>query len=128
MRRLPLLITAATCAALAVPAAAQAGVHKTFKTPTGKIQCAYYDIESSFQIRCDLFFLNDRAVFLGTSGKARKEHVYDTVADPKSKTLAYDTSTRYGVFTCTSRRTGLTCKSRKTGHGFTVSKESQQVF
>ncbi|MCW3016227.1 MAG: hypothetical protein JWO02_3319 [Solirubrobacterales bacterium] len=127
MRRLPLLTTAATCAALTVPAAAQA-VHKTFKTPTGKIQCAYYDVEGAFQIRCDLLFLNDRAVVLKTSGKARKEHVYDAVGDPKGKTLAYGSVTRYGAFECTSRRTGLTCKSRKTGHGFTVSKESQQVF
>jgi hypothetical protein len=127
MNRLPVLAAVATCTALAVPAAADAA-YKPFKTPTGKIQCAYHDIDGRFEIRCDLLFLNDRAVVLRTSGRARKIKVTDAVGDPKGKTLAYGTSTRYGVFTCTSRNTGLTCKSRKTGHGFTVSKESQKVF
>ena len=128
MRARPSLIVAALSATLAFPAAAQA-VYKTFRTPSGKISCAYYDGGyDSPRIRCDLLFLNDRAAVLAPSGKGRLIHVTDAVGSPKSRVLAYGTSTRFGVYTCISRRTGLTCKSRRTGHGFTVSRESQKVF
>jgi len=123
-----LAVAAAACVALAAPTTAQANHPQSFRTPTGKIQCAYFAIDEAVQIRCDLLFLNDRAVVLKTSGKARKIVATDTVSSPSAKTLAYGTSIRYGSFTCTSRTTGLTCTSRRTGHGFTVSRESQKVF
>jgi hypothetical protein len=125
--RLPLIV-AATSAALAFPTAAQA-LYKPFRTPSGKISCAYYDGGyASPRIRCDLLFLNDRAAVLAPSGKGRLIHVTDAIGNPKSRVLAYGTSTRFGIYTCISRRTGLTCKSRRTGHGFSVSRESQKVF
>lgn len=125
--RLPPIV-AATTAALAFPASAQA-VYKTFRTPSGKILCAYHDGPGlPLQIRCDLLFLNDRAALLTPSGKARIVKVTDVAGNPRSRVLAYGTSTRFGVYTCISRRTGLTCKSRRTGHGFTVSRESRRVF
>jgi hypothetical protein len=127
------LAAAALTAALAVPALAQASVNRPFNTPSGKISCAYIhypELEppAGPAIRCDLLFLNDRAVYLGTSGKARKIHVTDAVGNPRAMKLAYGTSKSFGRFTCTSRRTGLTCRSRRNGHGFTVSRESQKVF
>ena len=126
-RPLPLIV-AATGAALAFPAAAQA-VYKTFRTPSGQILCAYFNpFEGPLQIRCDLLFLNDRAVVLRPSGKARLTKVTDAAGNPRSRTLAYGSSTRLGIYTCTSRRSGLTCKVRRTGHGFTVSKQSRKVF
>jgi hypothetical protein len=126
-RPLPLIV-AATLAALAFPAAAQA-VFKTFRTPSGKILCAYHDgFDDVLQIRCDLLFRNDRAAVLRPSGRGRIVKVTDAAGNPKSRVLAYGTSTRFGVYTCISRRTGLTCRSRRTGHGFTVSRESQKVF
>ena len=91
--------------------------------------CAYFNpFEEALQIRCDLLFLNDRAAVLRSSGKGRIVKVTDAAGNPRSRKLAYGTSTRFGIYTCTSRRTGLTCKSRRTGHGFTVSRQSQRVF
>jgi len=126
-RPLPLVV-AAICATLAFPGAAQA-VYKSFQTPSGRIMCAYFNpVEGAPQIRCDLLFLNDRAVVLGPLGKGRIVKVTDAAGNPRSRTLAYGTSTRFGIYTCTSRRSGLTCKSRRTGHGFTVSRQFQRVF
>lgn len=121
-------LVAAACAACALPAAARA-VDTTFRTPSGKILCAYHDpFDEAPQIRCDLLFLNDRAAILKRSGKARIIKVTDVAGHPRSRVLAYGTSRRFGVYSCTSRRSGLTCKNRRSGHGFTVSRESQKVF
>jgi hypothetical protein len=119
--------------ALVAPALARASFNKQFNTPSGKISCGYYsypelDPPAGPAIRCDLLFLNDRAVSLGLSGKARKIHVTDAIGNPRGRKLAYGTSTRFGRFTCTSRTTGLTCRNRNNGHGFTVSRASQKVF
>jgi hypothetical protein len=132
-RHVPGFAAAASAAALALPALVQAAVNRPFNTPSGKIACAYIhypELEPPLgpAIRCDLLFLNDRAVFLGTSGKARKIHVTDAVGNPRAKKLAYGTSKSFGRFTCTSRTTGLTCRNRNNGHGFSVSRESQKVF
>ena len=128
LRRLLPIIVAAICAALTCPSAAQA-VYKPFQTPSGQIMCAYFnDFGGALQIRCDLLFLNDRAAVLRPTGKGRIVKVTDAAGNPRSRVLAYGTSTRFGIYTCTSRRTGLTCKSRRTGHGFTVSRQSQRVF
>jgi hypothetical protein len=121
------LMVAAVCAACASPAVAQA--ETTFRTPSGKILCLYFDPPGEApQIRCDLLFLNDRAAVLKRSGKARLVKVTDAAGHPRSRAIAYGTSRRFGVYTCTSRRSGLTCRNRSTGHGFTVSRESQKVF
>ena len=121
-------MVAAACAACALPAAAQAA-DTTFRTPSGKILCLYFDPpEEAPQIRCDLLFLNDRAAILRSSGKARIIKVTDAAGHPRSRAIAYGTSRRFGIYTCTSRRSGLTCRNRRSGHGFTVSRESQKVF
>ena len=127
--RLPLsLIVVATCAALAGPSAAQA-VTKQFRTPTGKILCLYSDeFDDDAQIRCDMLFLNDRAAVIGRTGRGRIVKVTDAAGNPRSRVLAYGTSTRFGAYSCTSRRSGLTCRNRRTGHGFTVSTQSRKVF
>jgi hypothetical protein len=123
MRRLsPALVLAALLAA-AVPAVAKDTV---FQTPSKKIACRVYDEGQGLVIRCDLFFLNDRAVRMTRRGKARLIHVTDTIGDPKAQVLAYGKTKRVGPFTCTSRRTGLSCHNRN-GHGFTVSRERQSV-
>jgi hypothetical protein len=128
LRRLLPIIVAATCAAMTCPAAAQ-GVYRTFQTPSGQIMCAYFDASNAApQIRCDLLFLNDRAAVITRSGKGRIVKVTDAVGDPKSRKLAYGTSARFGVYTCTSRRSGLTCRNRRSRHGFTVSRQSRTVF
>jgi len=128
-----LFAAAALAASILVPAVAHASFNKQFRTPSGKISCGYLyypelDPPSGPAIRCDLLFLNDRAVYLGIKGKAEKIHVTDAVGSPTAKTLAYGTTTRFGRFSCTSRVSGLTCRNRNNGHGFTVSRQSQKVF
>jgi Family of unknown function (DUF6636) len=123
MRRLSFAIALAALLALAVPAVAKDTV---FQTPSKKIACRIYDEGTGLIIRCDLYFLNDRAVRMTRHGKARLIHVTDAIGDPKASVLGYGKTKRVGPFTCTSRRTGLSCHNRN-GHGFTVSREGQHV-
>jgi hypothetical protein len=118
----------ALAAALLTPAAAHAA-YRTFRSPTGKLGCAFYsDAETPRQVRCDWRGANDRAVVVAERGKGHYLKASDTVMDPKAKVLAYGHSTSFGKLRCTSRRTGITCKSKRSGHGFTVSVEKQRVF
>ncbi len=115
--------------ALLIPAGAEAFVNKPFMTPSKKIQCAWIgNTANSAQIRCDLFFLNDVAYVVGTKGRGHRIKISDTVGDPKGKVVAYGTQIKLGVYTCTSRTSGLTCRNRRTGHGFTVSRQRQKTF
>jgi hypothetical protein len=127
--RAVLPLAAAALAALPA-AAATAASPQRFQTPSRQIACMYLPAGAgqSAQMRCDLLFLNDRAVVLGRRGRARLVKITDTVADPNAKVLAYGHSRRLGVFTCTSRRTGLTCKNRRNGHGFSVSREQRRLY
>jgi hypothetical protein len=118
-----LALALAALLALAVPAVAKDTV---FQTPSKKIACRIYDEGTGLVIRCDLYFLNDRAVRMTRTGKARLIHVTDAIGDPKASVLGYGKTRRVGPFTCTSRRTGLSCHNRN-GHGFTVSRERQSV-
>lgn len=121
----PLLAAVLTAAAVAPAHAAPTA----FQTPSKQIRCAYIrGTGLPTEIRCDLAFLNDRAVVLTHKGRARKVRVTDTVADPRAPVLRYGTTRRFGAFTCTSRRSGLTCRSTRSGHGFTVSRQSQKLF
>jgi hypothetical protein len=123
MRRTLVLSAFVLLLAIAVPAVAKDVV---FQTPSKKIACRIYDEGSGLVIRCDLFFLNDRAVRMTRHGRARLIHVTDTIGDPKASVLRYGKTKRVGPFTCTSRRSGLSCHNRS-GHGFTVSREHQSV-
>jgi hypothetical protein len=121
-------VTAAT-ASVALLAAASPAIARdaTFHTPSKKIHCRVFTpAKSSAEIRCDLFFLNDRAVTMTRTGRARLVHVTDTIADPAAAVLRYGKTRHFGPFTCTSRTTGLSCHS-KAGHGFTVSRQRQSV-
>jgi Family of unknown function (DUF6636) len=123
MRRLIVLLAVAGLLT-AAPALARDVV---FRTPSKRIACRIYDpAQQGLEIRCDLFFLNDRAVRMTRRGRARLIHVTDTVNDPRSPILAYGRTKRVGPFTCRSRRTGLSCHNAN-GHGFTVSREHQFV-
>jgi hypothetical protein len=124
MRRVSLFVVLVALLGAAVPALARDTV---FATPSKKIACRIYDpAKQGLEIRCDLFFLNDRAVRMTRRGRARLIHVTDTIGDPRAPVLHYGKTKRVGPFTCTSRRTGLSCHNRN-GHGFTVSREHQSV-
>src|SRR4051812_15326764 len=119
---------AALAATLLVPAGADAA-YRDFRSPSGRIGCAFYsDAETPRQVRCDWIDADDRAVSVSETGKGKRIRVTDTVLNAKAKVLAYGRSTTFGRLRCTSRSTGITCRSKRSGHGFTVSVEKQRVF
>ena len=119
---------AVAAAALALAAFAEAAsADSQFRTPSGQIVCLYSKTGGPGPfLRCDLRFLNDRAVFLRRHGQARMSHVTDAVP-PTGRVLRYGHSRKLGPFRCRSRRSGLSCRSRS-GHGFAVSRERQRVY
>jgi hypothetical protein len=133
----PAAVLAATAALLAAaPIAASAGTIQTFRTPSGHIGCAY----DTTMLRCDVDDVAHAparprsceldygsAFALTRTGRARRLCVGDTAMDPDAKVLAYGRTRRYGPFTCTSRTTGLRCTTAA-GHGFTLSRATQQLF
>jgi hypothetical protein len=44
------------------------------------------------------------------------------------RSLSYGRQLRLGFLACVSRRAGLRCASRRSGHGFFLSRQSQQVW
>src|SRR4051794_8366299 len=123
-----LFATAALAAALVAPAGAHAA-YRTFRSPSGKLGCAFYsDTETPRTVRCEWADSNDRALTLHETGRARRIKISDTVRDPHAKVLAYGRSTTFGKLKCTSRKTGITCRSTRTRHGFMVSVAKQRVF
>jgi hypothetical protein len=118
----------AILAALVAPAPAQAA-YRDFRSPSGKIGCAFYsDAESPPFVRCDWRGAGDRALVLGETGRARMRRVTDSVMNPESRVLRYGTSTTFRRLKCVSRRLGMTCRSLASGHGFRVSVEKQETF
>ena len=102
--------------------------YRDFKSPSGKLGCAFYsDAETPRFVRCEWHGASDRAVTLTETGKGKRVRITDSVRNPKAKALAYGRSTTFGKLRCTSRRSGITCRNPK-GHGFTVSVERQRVF
>jgi hypothetical protein len=128
--RIPFLFPAllAAAAPALIPASASAAYH-AFRSPTGKLGCAFYsDSQTPRTVRCEWRGSNDRALTLQQRGRARTIKISDTVMDPKAEVLAYGHSASFGKLRCTSRRTGITCRSLRSGHGFVVSVERQRVF
>ena len=113
---------------LAAPATASAEL-KMFRSPTGKIGCAFFrEVAVATEVRCDWTGGGDHAVRVGVHGNAKRIKVTDTVLDPDAKVLAYGKTKRFHGLRCTSRRTGMTCRSTKSGHGFKVSVEKRRLF
>jgi hypothetical protein len=118
----------AILAALVAPASAQA-IYRDFRSPSGKIACAFYsDAEAPPFVRCDWRGAGDRALVLGEAGRARMRRVTDSVMNPDARVLRYGTSTTFRRLKCVSRRLGMTCRSLASGHGFRVSVEKRETF
>jgi len=123
--RIALLVTAV---ALLAAAPAQAAFH-VFRSPSGKVGCAFYsDAETPASVRCDWRGADDQAMVLRETGRARLRHVTDTVMNPEAKVLRYGRSMTFRRLKCVSRRLGMTCRSLASGHGFRVSVEKQETF
>jgi hypothetical protein len=115
-------------AALLAPTSANAAF-KQFRSPSGKIGCAFYsDSMTPRQVRCDWLGANDVTVMVDETHKGKRVKATDTVFDPRSKVLAYGKSLTFGKLRCTSRSTGMSCRSTRSSHGFTVSVQRQRVF
>jgi hypothetical protein len=126
MRRPLVLLAAVAVLIAAAPASGKTRLER-FSTPSGRILCTYASGDEPL-IRCDLLFLNDRAVMLNAGKRARLIKVTDVIGDIHARVLRYGTTRAFGRFTCTSRTTGLTCRDRRSGHGFAVSRERQRLF
>jgi hypothetical protein len=136
------VLAAVLAGALAAPGAASAkDTIISFQTPSHGIGCVYSVFDGRASIRCDVrdvahpapkpasCELDYGSAFgLGTTGRAQRLCVGDTVLNPKAKVIAYGRTRRLGSsFTCTSRTTGLRCTSRA-GHGFVLSRARQRLF
>jgi hypothetical protein len=123
--RVVLLIVAA---GLLAPATAHA-TYRDFRSPSGKVACAFYsDAEVPPMVRCDWQGADDQALELRETGRPRLRHVTDTVMNPKAKRLRYGRSTTFGRLKCISRRRGMTCRSLASGRGFRVSVAKRELF
>jgi hypothetical protein len=116
-------------AALALVPAGASAAYRAFRSPTGKLGCAFYsDAQTPRTVRCEWRGSNDRALTLEERGKTHRIKISDTVMDPKANVLAYGHTATFGKLRCTSRRTGITCRSTRSGHGFMISVDKQRVF
>ena len=125
----PCLAVLIAIAVLGVVPAAAAAAYRDFRSPSGKLACAFYsDAGTPRTVRCEWDGANDRAVTLGETGKGRRIKATDTIRNPRAKVLAYGHSATFGHLRCTSRRSGITCRSTRSDHGFTISVDKQRVF
>ena len=123
------VVVIAAALLVAVPAATATAAYRDFRSPSGKLACAFYsDTETPRTVRCEWDGANDRAVTLSETGKGKAVKVTDTVRRPRAKVLAYGHSLNFGHLRCTSRESGITCRSSRSEHGFTISIEEQRVF
>ncbi len=117
-----------------------------FHSPSGNIKCLYV----SGLIRCQIgradYATTLQARCMGPEGQGVDWHGFELTASRKGGitcsggilyspdtqrpvyvNLPYGKSWRQGVFTCSSRLTGVTCRN-KTGHGLFVSRQTWRVW
>jgi len=122
------LVLLVILAVLLAPAAAHAA-YRDFRSPSGKLACAFYsDAEVPPLVRCDWRGSDDQAVQVGETGRARLRRVTDSVMNPEARVLRYGRSTTFRRLKCISRRRGIKCRSLASGHGFRVSVEGRELF
>jgi hypothetical protein len=109
-----------------------------FRTPSGNIQCAFFD-DTSVRCNiadkatplpprprdCELDWGNDFGLD-GTSRRGELLCVGDTIRG-HYLVLPYDESFQRGSITCRSERTGVTCANER-GAGFAISRKEQRLF
>ena len=130
-------ITFVLAAVVATAAFAQ-GAPKGFRSPTGNIQCLFFDASS---VRCSIATVSNRLPHrpadcelewghdFGLGAESREGErlcVGDTIAD-NYPILPYGESARYGAVVCRSARKGVTCTNIE-GAGFELSRSMQRVF
>jgi len=113
-----------------------------FKSPSGNINCGYFDYGGRPYVRCDIGQFKpsgtpppaDCDLDWGDSfGIGAGDMIGDmlchgdTVISPEARTLPYGSAWSEGGITCSSAKTGLTCEN-DLGHGFFLSRAKQRVF
>jgi hypothetical protein len=109
-----------------------------FQVPSGNIHCRADGVDLGCEIgtnnaklppkpkSCDLDWGNRFG--MSPNGRAERACHGDTLGgNPKHPILSYGKTWRRKGFTCISKSTGLTCKNQG-GHGWTLSKNKQQLF
>jgi hypothetical protein len=107
----------------------------TFRMPSGNVYCAYEHYSfSPTDLRCEIRTgikpkppACDDGYIMRQTGPARAFCASDTTYDPKAPVLSYGTTRRYGVFRCTSSRSGLRCVNAS-GQGFVLHKQHSYTF
>lgn len=121
------------------PAAALAQeLPEGFRTPTGNVQCLFFDISSvrcsiatvsnrlpNRPADCELEWGHDFGLHAG-SREGERLCVGDTIAEDYP-VLPYGESARHGAIVCRSARKGVTCINGD-GAGFELSRSLQRVF
>lgn len=125
-------------AAVSVTAAIAQGTPEGFRSPTGNIQCLFFDASA---VRCSISSVSSRLPHrpadcelewghdFGLEAKSRQGErlcVGDTIAD-NYPILPYGESARHGGVVCHSARKGVTCTNVR-GAGFELSRSLQRVF
>lgn len=124
-------------AVLATAAFAQ-DTPRGFRSPTGNIQCLFFEISS---VRCSITAVSNRLAHrpadcelewghdFGLGANSREGErlcVGDTIA-AAYPILPYGESAQYGGIICRSERKGVTCTNGK-GAGFELSRSLQRIF
>ncbi|MDR7125324.1 DUF6636 domain-containing protein [Pseudotabrizicola sp. 4114] len=110
-----------------------------FQSPTGNIGC-YIAIEEETMARCDLAEFTPsfqdsgdceldfgHAFAVGQYGRAGAICAGDSALNDEAEVLEYGEEIYIEGITCWSEPTGMSC-ANDNGHGFSVSKRSQEVF
>lgn len=109
-----------------------------FRSPSGNVGCQI----STTSVRCDIDERNwspppkpadcrldyGQGVAIGAGGQAHLMCAGDTARTGSAEPLAYGSAIRGGPIRCESAESGMTCRDTETGHGFTISRESYQLF
>jgi hypothetical protein len=108
-----------------------------FQVPSGNIHCRADDVNLNCELRtnnaklppkpkgCNLEWGNRFG--MSQNGRAQRGCHGDTLIDSTYSILSYGQTWRRQGFTCVSQPNGLTCKNQH-GHGWTLSKNKQQIF
>jgi hypothetical protein len=137
IRTLRAALLGAALVCLVPAASASASPLVFFHLPSKNIGCVW----DGKSLRCDVNqFTNPRpprpksceqdwgnAFGLKPTGRATRLCAGDTAVDPRSPTLAYGRTWSRGGFSCKASLAGLRCHNLS-GHGFFLSRSSQQLF
>jgi hypothetical protein len=113
---------------------------KSFKTPSGNIQCGIVKSGGRWSIRCDVYehdwtappqkkpcVEGDYGSSLSMGGKAKPKFICVSDAIGATKVLKYGKKLEFGPFVCKSKRKGLKCEN-KLDRGWFLSRQTYRFL